>query len=298
MLEPFLKWAGGKRWLVQAHADLIPTDFKRYLEPFLGSGAVFFHLQPKDSVLSDTNAELINAYRALKDDWQRVYRMLRVHHREHSKAYYYKIRQSSPRNDYAKAARFIYLNRTCWNGLYRVNLQGQFNVPKGTKTSVILDTDDFEAISSCLRNAELKVERFEASIARATAGDLLFVDPPYTAKHKTNGFIKYNETLFNWRDQVGLHDALEAAQKRGAKIVLTNTSHESVRQLYETSFEILTVERSSVIAAPASKPVNYSRGPSRGSRFLAISEIVRGGTIYAPSLNSRVRYSSLFRLLA
>jgi len=249
MLEPFLKWAGGKRWLVQRHADLIPTDFRRYVEPFLGSGAVFFYLRPKEAVLSDTNDELINTYRALKEDWQRVYRTLQVHHRQHSKVYYYRIRQSSPRNDYVKAARFIYLNRTCWNGLYRVNLEGRFNVPKGTKSSVIFDTDDFEAISSCLTNVELKVEDFEASIDRATAGDLLFVDPPYTAKHRTNGFIKYNETLFHWNDQLRLHDALEAAQKRGVKIVLTNTPHASIRQLYESSFEVLTVERSSVIAA-------------------------------------------------
>ena len=248
-LKPFLKWAGGKRWLVQRHANLIPAAYKRYMEPFLGSAAVFFHLKPERSVLSDTNGELINAYQAIKDDWVRVHRHLLAHHRNHNKGYYYLIRDSTPRNDYTRAARFIYLNRTCWNGLYRVNLDGQFNVPKGTKDSVVLDTDNFAAIASGLKGAQLLVADFEETINKAEKGDLVFVDPPYTVKHESNGFIKYNEKLFHWDDQVRLHAVLLSAQERGATILLTNASHESIRMLYEESFEVLPVHRPSLIAA-------------------------------------------------
>jgi len=246
---PFLKWAGGKRWLIQKHTSLIPTRFNRYIEPFLGSGAVFFYLCPSMSLLSDTNAELINSYQALKDDWQRVFRILQMHQRNHNKQYYYKIRDSRPLNEYTRAAKFIYLNRTCWNGLYRVNLQGQFNVPKGTKNSVTLDTDDFESVSRYLQYSELRIEDFEKTIEVAQHGDFLFVDPPYTVKHGNNSFIKYNERLFHWNDQLRLHRCLEDARKRGAMIVLTNACHSSIKKLYQDSFEILTIHRNSVIAA-------------------------------------------------
>lgn len=130
---PFLKWAGGKRWFVEHTADLIPTFSGRYFEPFLGSGAIFFHLSPKGAVLSDSNTDLIKTYQAIRDDWEAVLFLLELHHRKHCKDYYYSIRSSEPSDKVEAAARFIYLNRTCWNGLYRVNLKGKFNVPIGTK---------------------------------------------------------------------------------------------------------------------------------------------------------------------
>lgn len=249
MIKPFLKWAGGKRWLIQNYPKFIPTQFNRYIEPFLGSGAVFFYIRPSMSLLSDTNAELINAYQALKDDWKRVHRILQVHQQRHGKLYYYRVRESRPRNKYARAARLIYLNRTCWNGLYRVNLLGQFNVPKGTKNTVVLDTDDFELISLSLKNSEIKVADFENTIETAQRGDFLFVDPPYTVKHGNNGFVKYNENLFHWDDQLRLHKCLDEARKRGAIIVLTNACHASIKKLYQDSFEISVAHRNSVIAA-------------------------------------------------
>jgi len=248
-LSPFLKWAGGKRWFVKRYADLIPSGYNRYLEPFLGSGAVFFHLRPSYSILADTNEELIGTYQAIKEDWPEVFKLLKVHSKNHSSTYYYKIRSLKLRGRYSRAARFIYLNRTCWNGLYRVNLHGQFNVPKGTKDAVLLDTDDFQTIASSLAHAELLVADFEKTIDLARKGDLIFVDPPYTVKHKSNGFIKYNEHLFHWDDQLRLHASLIKAKKKGAMIILTNASHSSVRKLYRDSFEILTVNRISVIAA-------------------------------------------------
>ncbi len=194
---PFLKWAGGKRWLISQHSKIFPNTFNTYIEPFLGSGAVFFKLQPQKAILSDINKELIVTYQAIKEDWQKVLHGLQKHQKLFNKAYYYKIRQDKPENIYDKAARLIFLNRTCWNGLYRVNLDGEFNVPIGTKTDVIMKDDDFETISKTLQNADLLPDDFENIINKANKNDLIFVDPPYTVRHDNNGFIKYNEKLFS-----------------------------------------------------------------------------------------------------
>ncbi len=172
---PFLKWAGGKRWLIARHAMIFPDTFNRYIEPFLGSGSVFFKLQPQKAILSDINEELMDTYRAIKADWRKVFKKLQKHHEHFNKNYYYKIRRSQPQNIYDKAARLIFLNRTCWNGLYRVNLKGEFNVPLGTKTAVVREEDDFENIGKILNNATLKDGDFEAIINQAKKDDLIFV---------------------------------------------------------------------------------------------------------------------------
>lgn len=179
---PFLKWAGGKRWLSQRILDLAGPIEGRYIEPFLGGGAVFFALKPERALLSDINAELINAYMVIKVDPGRVYALLKEHQFRHSKKYYYSIRDYQPRCEYRKAARFIYLNRTCWNGLYRVNLKGQFNVPIGTKSAVLLPTDDWDALSTLLRSARIVCGDFEETIAQAVEGDLVFCRPSIHSK--------------------------------------------------------------------------------------------------------------------
>ncbi len=246
---PFLKWAGGKRWLVANHSSIFPSSYNRYIEPFLGSGAVFFKLRPKEAILSDINEDLIIAYQAIKDDWEKVYSILKKHHRKHCKEYYYEIRKSKPRSIYSRAARIIYLNRTCWNGLYRVNKNGGFNVPIGTKTKVVLDTDNYADIANLLENVELTNSDFEKVINKASEGDLLFVDPPYTVKHTDNGFIKYNEKLFHWDDQVRLSECLIRAKIRGVYIVLTNADYPSIRGLYKEYFNLMSLKRNSVLAA-------------------------------------------------
>ena len=255
--EPFLKWAGGKRWLTERVLELIPSNYDVYIEPFLGSGAVYFSLQPSKAILSDLNADLINAYSAIKTDWEKVHLHLLSHHNKHCADYYYEIRKQNLRALHTKAAKFIYLNRTCWNGLYRVNLKGQFNVPIGTKKNAILDTDDFEATSLILKNAELSCVDFEDTINRAQRNDVIFADPPYTVHHNNNGFIKYNETIFRWEDQLRLRDALFRAKARGVKTIITNANHESVRKLYQNDFEIEIVSRMSVIAGSPSARRTY-----------------------------------------
>ncbi|HEJ1761823.1 TPA: DNA adenine methylase [Pseudomonas aeruginosa] len=246
---PFLKWAGGKRWLTESHIEIFPKKFNRYYEPFLGSGAVFFSIQPEHSTLSDLNVELIETYDTIKNDWEKVLARLELHHKKHSKEYYYQIRNTNPRTPHTRAARFIYLNRTCWNGLYRVNLKGEFNVPIGTKQNAILPTDDFESLSKNLQNSTLISGDFETTIDLAADGDLLFVDPPYTVKHNLNGFIKYNEKIFSWDDQIRLSECLKRAAKRGCKIVATNAYHPAVKELYEEAFNTYALDRHSVIAA-------------------------------------------------
>ncbi|MAE34362.1 MAG: DNA methyltransferase [Oceanospirillaceae bacterium] len=255
---PFLKWAGGKRWFAQDFSDIFPSDFNTYFEPFLGSGAVFFHLNPSKSVLSDLNEELINSYIQVRDNWERIEKDLKSYHRKHSKEFYYETRSYKPRISMNRAVRFIYLNRTCWNGLYRVNLKGEFNVPVGSKKNVVLDTDNFYDLSKRLKKSTLIVCDFERTIDKSESGDFIFIDPPYTVKHNMNGFVKYNEKIFTWDDQVRLKNAIERASLRGVKFLLTNAYHESIRDLYHGLGEFLEVERASVISGKATARGRYS----------------------------------------
>ena len=249
---PPLKWPGGKRWLVRDYAHLLSKNDQRFVEPFAGSAAVFFCLQPTTAWLNDVNRDLINVYHQLKHDWERIYLLLLEHQRDHSTGFYYEMRAYLPDDLADQAARFIYLNRTCFNGIYRVNLQGVFNVPIGTKSTVISDKDDFETISQLLKGAELSAYDFEQVIEQCGEGDFLFVDPPYTVKHNMNGFLKYNENLFAWSDQVRLRESLVKARIRGADVLVCNANHESIISLYdEIASEITVLSRHSVIAANA-----------------------------------------------
>lgn len=258
LLHPFLKWPGGKRWFVTKYGHLLPRTFDNYIEPFLGSGAVFFHLQPNRAILGDRNAELIQSYLAVRDSPRSVMRHLKKHQREHNSEYYYTIRNQIMRTDATRAARFIYLNRTCFNGIYRVNRKGQFNVPLGTKTAVLLDTDDFLAISKLLARSKITISDFEPLIDAAEKNDLIFADPPYTVRHNNNGFVKYNEILFSWADQERLASALLRAAHRGVKIVATNAAHCEIRALYPLrTFSLQEVDRYSSISSDSTSRRAY-----------------------------------------
>ncbi len=256
-LKPFLKWAGGKRWLTSRHGHLLPTKYKAYHEPFLGSGAVFFHLQPERAFLSDANVHLIECYLALKEDWQSVWNYLLAFKREHSEEYYYQVREAAFRSPSREAARFIYLNRTCFNGIYRENLKGIFNVPKGTKDAVTFPDDNFSAVSLALQSASLKSSDFAVAIDQAKRGDFVFIDPPYTVRHNHNGFVKYNQKIFNWADQVRLRDAVRLASERGVSCLITNACHPSIVELYEGLGKKSIVSRSSVIAGTSKHRGTY-----------------------------------------
>jgi DNA adenine methylase len=245
---PFLKWAGGKRWLVRSSVQIAPESFNNYVEPFLGSGAIFFSLRPKKSLLADINSELVNTYNAIKTDWKQVENRIRQHGLRHDDDYYYKLRRSRPRTSVGLAARFIYLNRTCWNGLYRVNLNGEFNVPRGSKDNVVLDTDDFQRTSGLLQNALVVPQDFETTLAAAQKGDFVYVDPPYTVNHNHNGFLKYNNHIFSWQDQIRLKESIVGALGRGAMVTVSNADHQSIHELYKDICDPYEIERASVIA--------------------------------------------------
>ena len=247
-LHPFIKWAGGKRWLVQGKQIKFPQFDGRYIEPFLGGGAIFFHLTPPCAILSDLNPRLIETYKAIRDTWPDVVAELRQHQKLHCKKHYYEERDRVHKDLVLKAAQFLYLNRTCFNGLYRENLLGKFNVPIGTKTSVLLPDDNFELASQILKRAELKSCDFEETIERAGSGDLVFVDPPYTTAHNLNGFVKYNQTIFSWEDQLRLKSCIVAAKERGAQILLTNAHHRSIIELYKDVGVPQVVSRVSLIS--------------------------------------------------
>ena len=248
MPKPFLMWAGGKRWIVDALRDLPIPTFTRYIEPFLGSGSVFFNLNPEEAVLSDLNRPLIDTYRAIRDDWKAVVRQLQWHQERHSFRHYYEVRSAHPVDKFARAARFIYLNRTCWNGLYRVNQAGVFNVPIGTKTEVIGPEENFEEVAHSLESARLHSGDFSWAILQARKGDLIYADPPYTINHDKNGFLKYNQRLFAWEDQIRLKTALLMAMSKGASVIVSNAHHESIRKLYTEQFTLIEVQRFSRIS--------------------------------------------------
>lgn len=252
---PFLKWAGGKRWLVQSGQLQTPSHYERFIEPFLGGGAVFFSLEPERALLSDVNPELIELYEIVRDEPERLRTILEWHQEKHSTAHYYAIRNRRYRDKVWRAARTLYLNRTCWNGLYRLNRKGEFNVPIGTKTAILIE-ESFAEASALLAGATLVCQDFEHTIGEAAEGDFLFVDPPYTAKHNLNGFLKYNESIFSWNDQMRLRDACLRAAERGAWVVVTNADHESLRALYDECALYTPLTRQSVLAA---NPVFRSR---------------------------------------
>ena len=232
------------------HSQWFRSGSKRYIEPFLGGGAVFFHIRPRWSLLNDLNAELISTYITLRDQPSDVRRHLMIHQRNHCYSYYYYIRNQSPRNPATRAARFIYLNRTCFNGIYRVNKQGNFNVPIGSREMVISPADDFEAVSKMLKLSVLTTFDFSSSIDNSGDGDFIYVDPPYTVRHNNNNFLKYNERIFSWSDQKRPADCLQQASQRGAGILISNADHQSIRELYRARrWKIHSVERLSRIAS-------------------------------------------------
>ena len=246
-----MKWAGGKRWLPRHHGSTLPTEFSRYLEPFLGGAAIFFALNPRAAILSDINEDLVHLYSQIKYDWCAVYAQLRSHAALHSDEYYYRVRSARPLGGPELAGWILYLNRACYNGLYRVNLKGQFNVPRGSKDRVLYDYDNFAELAERLKLADVRSCDFEIVLDTARSGDFVYLDPPYTVQHNLNGFIKYNERMFSWADQERLARAAIRAANAGAKVLVSNANHDSIKALYEGAGTMLVVDRHSVIGGGA-----------------------------------------------
>lgn len=240
--EPFLKWAGGKRQLLRQYESFFPSKFNNYLEPFVGGSAVFFHLYNtgklrgnKRVILIDNNEELMNCYSVIKENVEKLIRILNSHKYVHNKKdVYYAIRKEEPQDKFERASRTIYLNKTCFNGLYRVNSQGKFNVPFGRyKKPLICNSRNLRAVSLALRNVEILPGDFEMCLKLAKKGDFIYFDPPYQPLSKTSSFTSYTKDSFNEEDQQKLCKVFKELDKRGSKVMLSNSDTPFIRKLYK-----------------------------------------------------------------
>lgn len=265
----FLKWAGGKLQLIEQFESLFPSDFSNYYEPFIGSGAVFFYLQsklrPKKAFLSDTNEELINCFIVVRDRPSELIEILLSHRMRHSKEYYYEIRrlESDKLDGVSRAARLIYLNKTCFNGLYQVNSKGQFNVPFGDyKNPSIFDKSTLLKASQMLQGLDLRVMPFEKVLDFAGKHDFVYFDPPYIPLSKTSSFTRYSKIDFSIKEQSRLSEVFRALDSKGCYVMLSNSDHSLTRDLYRDYAK-------NIVTVRAKRKIN-----SVGSKRGAINEIV------------------------
>jgi|SRR5579883_763258 DNA adenine methylase len=233
---PFVKWAGGKRKLIDFIVSAAPTSFDRYLEPFVGGGAVALALNHPCMLLNDANFELINVYQVIRDDLDALVLLLKEHRKKHSEEYFYLVRAQKPTEltRIEQAARFIYLNKTCFNGLYRVNKYGQFNVPFGKyKNPILYNLKDLQAASKVLQNAELFSEDYQSFLkSHARAGDFIYIDPPYIPVGQFSDFKRYTKEQFREKDQRELAQLYAELIDRGAYPVLSNSYSTFALDLY------------------------------------------------------------------
>jgi DNA adenine methylase len=238
--KPFVKWVGGKRQLLKQFRMLNlypPEKFNpltgRYFEPFVGGGAVFFDLLPEKAFLSDLNKELVITYNVIKNDLENLIKSLKKHKLD--KEYFLKIRAKNPEDLSALdvASRFIYLNRTCFNGMYRVNSSGGFNVPYGKYSNpLICDEENLGKVSKSLKNVEIKHQDYKEILKLAKKGDFVYLDPPYYPVNKTSSFTSYTKEDFLEKEQLELRDAFVELGKRGCFVMLSNSDTSFINEIY------------------------------------------------------------------
>lgn len=242
----FLRWAGGKSWLVPFVEDITnDLEFNNYFEPFMGGASVFFSCDVKGKVyLSDINDELVNAFCAVRDNPGCVVEYLKEMKTDEQN--YYLIRESEPQDKYQRAARFIYLNATSFNGLYRVNRKGKYNVPYGRR-AVTINCDRLFDIGKKLEGATITCQDFSEAKKLIEKNDLVFLDPPYTVSKESNCFIAYNPTLFSLEDQYRLGELIDYINEVGAYYILTNAAHETIQEIFQGKGRMIVLERNSLI---------------------------------------------------
>lgn len=274
--RPFVRWAGGKRWLLPHLEYCFPErTFATYHEPFLGSGSVFFARRPPRAKLSDINKELVNAFQVVRSNPEELITALGAYAAGSRR--YYRIRDHTrPRTTLARAAKFLYLNKTCWNGLYRENSSLKFNVPYGwTARTLTFDFGRIRQASKALAGASIDALDFVQALERVEAGDFVFADPPYVVGETGNGFLAYHSGLFPWAKQVQLKSALDTIHSKGAQFLLTNADHKAIRNLY-AGYHQWSLSRTSVIAANPKNRV-------RVAELLITNYPIRGaGTVGPP----------------
>ena len=235
--RPFVKWAGGKRQLLDILNANAPKHFKQYFEPFVGGGAFFFSLLPVQAEISDANPELINCYQVIRDDLEALIRSLRNH--VNTEEHFYKIRakQTSTMTCVQRASRFIYLNKTCFNGLYRENSSGQFNTPFGRYVKPkINDTENLTAISQYLNSGDISIKctDYQQAMDSAKAGDFVYLDPPYAPLTKTASFASYLKGGFGVENQVELAKSYAQLSAKGVQLMMSNSNTEIIHELYSS----------------------------------------------------------------
>ena len=261
--KPFVKWVGGKRQLLAQFRRLNlypPEKFDigtgRYFEPFVGGGAVFFDLLPEIAYLSDLNNELVMTYNVIKSDVESLIKSLKKHKLD--KEYFLKIRAQNPEklSDLNTASRFIYLNRTCFNGMYRVNSRGGFNVPFGKYTNpLICDENNLRKASKALKNVEIKKQDYREVLKKAKKGDFVYFDPPYYPVSKTASFTSYTSEAFLDKEQTELRDTFVELHKRGCFVMLSNSDTPFINKIYSEikGVRITKVQAGRAINSDASK---------------------------------------------
>jgi len=253
-----VKWAGGKKQLLTQFNRFFPAKIEKYFDIFVGGGAVAFYViqkyHPKEVFISDSNKELIDTYEVIRDNPNELIEILKEHKKKHNKEYYYKIRELIPENLFKieRAGRFIYLNKSCFNGLYRVNSKGQFNVPIGSsKNPAILMGEDLRLISRLLQKVTIKNISFEHILNYAKKGDFIYLDPPYFPLKKES-FTTYTAGKFLQKEQEQLADIFREVDKRGCKIMLSNSDTEFIKTLYK-GYKIHIVKATRMINCDATK---------------------------------------------
>lgn len=261
--QPFLKWAGGKSQLLEQFEPFFPKTIRFYCEPFLGGGAVFFHLKarfPKmRAELRDNNAELVNCYQVVRDELSELMTRLDEHlesFRSHGQTYYYEVRsRHQPSGAVERAARMIFLNKTCYNGLWRVNGRGQFNVPIGSyrpERVTLYDPKNLLAASAALQEVDVRVQDFRKTFSAADKDTFVYVDPPYFPLSRTANFTSYTQEVFGRAEQEQLAELVGAAARRGALVMLSNSDTPTTRKLYE-GFNRQTVQARRAVNCDGSK---------------------------------------------
>jgi len=242
--HPFVKWAGGKTQLIAKLKELMPDNYENYFEPFVGGGALFFSIAPKKAYINDQNKELICAYNCFKDstEFNKLKELLKIHEENNSEEYYYQVRSQDQEDDfkfkvnYDRAARMIYLNKACFNGLYRVNSKGFFNVPFGKKVKVnTYQEDNFNAIRQYFINNEIQIfnEDFQKMVEKAQSGDFVYFDPPYDGYTDKLGFVDYGKDGFGKEEQIRLRDCFRLLTRKGVKVMLSNHNTQFINELYQ-----------------------------------------------------------------
>jgi DNA adenine methylase len=252
--KPFIKWAGGKRQLLPHLMARSPAAFNRFYEPFVGGGALFFALRPRRATLADVNQRLIRTYKGVRDDVEAVIKRLRA--LPHDSQFFYEYRQIDidARNDADVAAWFIYLNKTGFNGLYRVNRGNRFNVPFGRYAKpMICDETTLRKCSAALAGTELLVADFEVAVGKAKRGDFVYFDPPYVPLSASSSFTSYTSTGFGVEQQARLRDAAARLKRRGVRVLLSNSAAPLVRELYAEGFSLHEVPATRMVNSDASK---------------------------------------------